>query len=112
MPIFELGQAFPVKSHVSKFGSDWLSLSRVIVVTDRKKKKSDTAENNTIGKILFWAVIIDIRSIHGFASLSPLCNNLLFFSFSFVLFPSLRRTLSFASKIDHKVLETYNNKLN
>ena len=30
MPIFELGQAIPVKSHVWKFGSDWLRLSRVI----------------------------------------------------------------------------------
>ena len=30
MPIFELGLAIPVKSHVWKFGSDWLSLSRVI----------------------------------------------------------------------------------
>ena len=28
MPIFELGLAIPVKSHVWKFGSDWLSLSR------------------------------------------------------------------------------------
>ena len=31
MPIFELGLAIPVKSHVWKFGSDWLSLSRVII---------------------------------------------------------------------------------
>ena len=38
MPIFELARVIPVKSHVWKFGSDWLSLSRVIVVTDRKKK--------------------------------------------------------------------------
>ena len=31
MPIFELGLAIPVKSAVWKFGSDWLSLSRVII---------------------------------------------------------------------------------
>ena len=31
MPIFELGWAIPTKSHVWKFGSDWLSLSRVII---------------------------------------------------------------------------------
>ena len=31
IPIFELGWAIPVKSHVWKFGSDWLSLSRVII---------------------------------------------------------------------------------
>ena len=31
MPIFELKLAIPVKSHVWKFGSDWLSLSRVII---------------------------------------------------------------------------------
>ena len=31
MPIFELGLAIPVKSHVWKFGLDWLSLSRVII---------------------------------------------------------------------------------
>ena len=34
MPIFDLGGAIPVKSHVWKFGSDWLSLSRVILVTN------------------------------------------------------------------------------
>ena len=34
MPIFKLGLAIPVKSHVWKFGSDWLSLSRVIVSTN------------------------------------------------------------------------------
>ena len=34
MPIFELGWAIPVKSHLCKFGSDWLSLSRVIVSTN------------------------------------------------------------------------------
>ena len=37
MPIFELGRAIPVKSHVWKFGSDWLSLSRVIVSTNIQK---------------------------------------------------------------------------
>ena len=31
MPIFELGLAIPVQSHVWKFGLDWLSLSRVII---------------------------------------------------------------------------------
>ena len=34
MPIFGLGWAIPVKSHLCKFGSDWLSLSRVIVSTN------------------------------------------------------------------------------
>ena len=37
MPIFELVRAIPVKSHMWKFGSDWLSLSRVMVSTDKKK---------------------------------------------------------------------------
>ena len=31
MPIFKFGLAIPIKSHVWKFGSDWLSLSRVII---------------------------------------------------------------------------------
>ena len=34
VPIFELGRAIPVISHVWKFGFDWLSLSRVIVSTN------------------------------------------------------------------------------
>ena len=34
MPIFGLGWTIPVKSHLCKFGSDWLSLSRVIVSTN------------------------------------------------------------------------------
>ena len=34
MPIFGFGWAIPVKSHLCKFGSDWLSLSRVIVSTN------------------------------------------------------------------------------
>ena len=34
MPIFEPGRAILVKSHVWKFGLDWLSLSRVIVSTN------------------------------------------------------------------------------
>ena len=34
MPIFEFGRAIPVKDHVWKFGLDWLSLLKVIVVTD------------------------------------------------------------------------------
>ena len=34
MPIFELGWAILVNSHVWKFGLDWLSLSKVIVVTN------------------------------------------------------------------------------
>ena len=39
MPIFVHGRAISVKSLVWKFGSDWLSFSRVIVYTDKKKKK-------------------------------------------------------------------------
>ena len=39
MPILELGRAFPVQSHVRQFGSDWLSLSKAIVVTDKEKKQ-------------------------------------------------------------------------
>ena len=35
MPIFELGRGCLDKSHVWKFGSDWLSLSRVIVRTNQ-----------------------------------------------------------------------------
>ena len=31
MPIFKLGLAIPIKSHVWKFGLDWLRLSRVII---------------------------------------------------------------------------------
>ena len=38
MPIFIHGQAI-VRSLVCKFGTGWLSLSRVIVVTDKKEKK-------------------------------------------------------------------------
>ena len=34
MSIFGFGWAIPVKSHLCKFGSDWLSLSRVIVSTN------------------------------------------------------------------------------
>ena len=34
MPIFGLGGAIPGKSHLCKFGSDWLSPSRVIVSTN------------------------------------------------------------------------------
>ena len=37
MPISEGGRALPAKSHVWKFGSDWLSISRVIVLTKKKK---------------------------------------------------------------------------
>ena len=40
MSIFESVQAILVKSHVWKFGSDWLNLSRVIVVTDKRKKNN------------------------------------------------------------------------
>ena len=39
MPIFELGRGILDKSHVRKFGSDWLRLSRVIMVTSKRKKK-------------------------------------------------------------------------
>ena len=61
MPIFELGQAIPVKSHVWKFGSDWLSLSRVIVSTNihkkkkKKKKKKKNHRHNWIQHTSFWA---------------------------------------------------------
>ena len=34
MSIFGFGWAIPVKGHLCKFGSDWLSLSRVIVSTN------------------------------------------------------------------------------
>ena len=36
MPIFVHSWAIPVRSHVWKFGSDWLSLSRVIVARLKK----------------------------------------------------------------------------
>ena len=38
MPIFELSQAVTVKSHVWKFGFDWLSLSRVIIWIFRRSR--------------------------------------------------------------------------
>ena len=38
MPIFQLGRAFLDKSHMWKFGSDWLNLSRVIMVTYKKMR--------------------------------------------------------------------------
>ena len=41
MSTFVHGRAISVKCLVWKFGSDWLSLSRVIVVTDKKKKKKN-----------------------------------------------------------------------
>ena len=56
MPIFELGRAISVKSHVWKFGLDWLILSRVILSTNihyKKKKITDAPENSILGKILF-----------------------------------------------------------
>ena len=64
MPIFIHGRAISVGSLVSKFGSDWLSLSRVIVVTDKKRKIiiiTDATENNTFGKILF-RVVMEIKT--------------------------------------------------
>ena len=69
MPIFELDRAFTVQSHVLKFGSDWLSIPRVIVVAnkDKKKKKkklADATEDNTFGKILFRAVITQMTKSH------------------------------------------------
>ena len=79
MLIFELVQAIPVKSHVWKFGLDWLSLSRVIISTNiqknksycvrkqtykhtniqkkKKKKFTDATENKILGKILFRRII-------------------------------------------------------
>ena len=49
VPIFELGRAISLKSHVWKFGSDWLSFSRVIVSTNehtniKKKMFRKTAQ--------------------------------------------------------------------
>ena len=38
MPIFKFSRALPIKNHVWKFGVDWLSLSRVIVLKKKKKK--------------------------------------------------------------------------
>ena len=60
MPIFELGRAFLDKSHVWKFGSDWLRLSRVIVLTNKKKKKKKkkkkhAAQNNIFTEFSFRA---------------------------------------------------------
>ena len=56
MPIFDLGRAFLDKSHVWKFGSDWLRLSRVIVVTKKKKKKiTDLAQFNILTEFSFRA---------------------------------------------------------
>ena len=49
MPIFELVRAIPVKSHVCKFGYDWLSLSRVIVSTDKKKEEIPGGRNPLLG---------------------------------------------------------------
>ena len=54
MPIFELGRAFLDKSHVWKFGLDWLRLSRVIVVTN-KKKITDGAQFNILTEFSFHA---------------------------------------------------------
>ena len=49
MPIYEFAWAISVKSHVLKFGSDCLSLSRVIVVTDRKKNhRCDWKQYNSL----------------------------------------------------------------
>ena len=41
VPIFKLVRAISVISLVWKFGSDWSHLSRVIVSTDKKKKKKN-----------------------------------------------------------------------
>ena len=48
---FRTWPSFSSQSHVSKFGSDWLSLSRVIVV--KKKKKSFREDNKNIHPIPF-----------------------------------------------------------
>ena len=48
MPIFELELAIPVKSHVWKFGSDWLRLSRVIV---RKNQMTRTQTRTKMFKV-------------------------------------------------------------
>ena len=69
MPIFELGRAIPVESHMWKFGSDWLSLSRVIVSTNKhtnkhpKKKKSQTQlKTISFGKFFSGRIISKRRS--------------------------------------------------
>ena len=46
MPIFDLSQAIPVKSHVWKFGSDWLTLSRDIVSTNKQTNKHTNMQTN------------------------------------------------------------------
>ena len=68
MPIFELGQAILDKSHVWKFGLDWLSLSRVIVVTYKKKKKKSQTQLKTISlqkilsvRVITWLFIVPIH---------------------------------------------------
>ena len=59
MPIFELARAISVKSHVWKFGSDWLRLSRVMVVTYKKKKKKKNHRHSSkqyqpsLGRVTF-----------------------------------------------------------
>ena len=45
MPIFKIGWAISVRSHVWKFGSDWWSLSRAIVSTKKKNKKQNKHTN-------------------------------------------------------------------
>ena len=56
IPILELFLAIPVKSHVWKFGSDWLSLSRVIVSTNipKKKKKKQSGGLHLTCDTHFW----------------------------------------------------------
>ena len=50
MPVFELGRVIPLKSHVWKFGSDWLSLSRVIVSTNKHTNKQPPPQKNLFCK--------------------------------------------------------------
>ena len=64
MPIFELGQALPVKSHVGKFGSDWLSLSRVTVVTDLGGR------NPLLGHYM-WPCNAHLQTWPGYSSQKP-----------------------------------------
>ena len=61
MPIFGLGRAIPVKSHMWKFSSDWLSLSRAIVST--KISLGGGGEETPIREGYIWPVmpIIELR---------------------------------------------------
>ena len=59
MLIFVHGRAISVKSLVWKFGLDWLSLSRVIVVTDKKKIEFSKGQKSPIrgGRGYIWPLM-------------------------------------------------------